>query len=126
MHMIMCPECKGQRRRYYIVRSEPLPITNKPDVILSSDVTIGRRLEDCRSCRGVGRIKQTGRVPVIQDGQRIGSVPAMFDPLAVKSASLLYNPRAGDFRREDDHWIVDSTLGPGDLEAIPGFVWDCQ
>ena len=57
---------------------------------------------------------------------KVGSVPATFDPIAIKSTNWLYEPRAGDFRRDGKNWVVDKMLGPGDLEAVPGFVWDRQ
>lgn len=66
----------------------------------------------------------TGRVPVVQHGKRVGSVPATFDPVAIKSTSFFYEPRGGDFVREGDAWVASRTLGPGDLEAVPGFVWE--
>ena len=67
----------------------------------------------------------TERVPVyLDDGRKIGSVPALFDPLNICSHSFLYEPRPNDFRRVGDRWIASRTLGPGDLSAIDGFVWD--
>lgn len=65
-----------------------------------------------------------GRVDVIQRGKKIGTVPAAFEPSAIKSTSYFYDVRAGDFVRDGDKWIASGTLGPGDLEAVPGFVWD--
>lgn len=64
------------------------------------------------------------RIPVKQDGETIGTVPGHFDPLNIRSTSFLYDPRPGDFRREQDHWVADRMLGPGDLAAVPGFVWE--
>ncbi len=66
----------------------------------------------------------TERVRVIQRGRVIGTVPPDFDPISIKRRSCLYDVRPGDFKREGDAWIADKMLGPGDLEAIPGFVWD--
>lgn len=65
-----------------------------------------------------------GRIDVIQHGRKVGTVPATFEPSAIKSTSFFYNVRHGDFVREGDAWIASRTLGPGDLEAVPGFVWD--
>lgn len=65
----------------------------------------------------------TERVAVYQHGEQIGSVPAMFEPYSIKSTSPWYQPRGGDFERDGDKWIASRTLGPGDLEAVPGFVW---
>ena len=63
------------------------------------------------------------RVKVIQDGEVIGSFPPDFDPMSIRSTSYFYRPRTDDFQRRDDAWIVCGSLGAGDLEAIPGFVW---
>lgn len=68
----------------------------------------------------------SGRVDVMQRGKKIGTVPATFEPMSIKSSSLLYEPRGGDFVRKGDAWVADKMLGPGDLEAVPGFVWDRQ
>lgn len=64
----------------------------------------------------------TGTLDVIQHGKRIGTVPADFEPYAIKSQTFLYDPRPGDFRREGDVWVASKTLGPGDLDAVPGFI----
>ena len=73
---------------------------------------------------GYGHLLPTERTPVMQSGRKIGTVPPDFDPFAVKSRSFFYEPRRGDFRREGDVWIADRMIGPGDFEAIPGFVWE--
>lgn len=93
--------------------------------------------EPCRTCKGAGYTKATARIPVMQEAwatkedgtrhrikERIGSVPPTFDPARIKSTNWLYDPRPGDFKLEDETWVASYTLGPGDLEAIPGFVWD--
>lgn len=54
-------------------------------------------------------------LPVIHNGQIIGTLPANFDPMRVKP-TLLYEPRPGDFRLEGDKWIADRMLGYGDLQ----------
>lgn len=64
------------------------------------------------------------RVPVWQDGDRIGSMPWDFDPEMIRSLSPLYDPKSSDFRREPDGWIASDALGPGDLDAVPGFMWE--
>lgn len=64
-----------------------------------------------------------GTLPVFQRGRKIGDVPAAFEPMAIKSMSFLYDPRPGDFKRTNDGWEAARSLGPGDFEAIPGFVW---
>lgn len=63
------------------------------------------------------------RVPVFQSGKQIGTVPGDFDPMLIKSKSFLYDPRPGDFKRTNEGWIATRMLGPGDMEAVPGFVW---
>lgn len=64
------------------------------------------------------------RKDVMQGGRKIGTVPEMFEPMAIKSTSPWYQVRAGDFVRDGDAWVAARTLGPGDLEAVPGFVWE--
>jgi hypothetical protein len=77
---------------------------------------------------GYGALLPTERVRVHERGMTrttrgpcIGTVPADFDPAFVKSRSAFYDPRPGDFVRDGDVWIVNPMLGPGDLQAIPGF-----
>jgi hypothetical protein len=65
----------------------------------------------------------TGRLPVFQRGREIGSVPAAFEPISIKSTSFFYDVRPGDFTRTGDGWQAANSLCPGDFEAIPGFVW---
>jgi hypothetical protein len=62
------------------------------------------------------------RLPVFQDGHMVGTLPALFDPSTAKSRSFMYDFRRGDFTRSGDRWLVNSALGNGDLEAVPGFV----
>ena len=65
------------------------------------------------------------RVSVFQRGRKIGTVPIHFKPHRIKSKTPLYKPEPGDFtRRMDDGWDVCNSLCPGDLNAIPEFVWD--
>lgn len=63
----------------------------------------------------------TERVPVFHHGERIGTVPAEFDPSFIKSKSFFYDPRPGDFTRTAEGWQAHKSLGPGDISAIPGF-----
>ena len=60
-------------------------------------------------------------VPVFQDGQMIGTVPFDFEPALIRSRTMLYDPRPGDFRRTKAGWEASRQLGPGDLLAIEGF-----
>src|SRR5262249_13657146 len=92
----------------------------------TSATTVESKIEDCRTCGGAGWVRAVGHVPVIQDGRRVGTVPPSFDPGDIRSTSFLYTPRPGDFRREGDAWIASDSLGPGDLEAVPGFVWSWE
>lgn len=62
-----------------------------------------------------------GRIPVFQRGKEIGSVPATFDPIAIKPMTFLYDVRPGDFRRTDKGWEASNTLGPSDLGSVPEF-----
>ena len=64
------------------------------------------------------------RFDVLQDGQKVGTVPGNFDPTKIKSKSYMYSPRAGDFQRDRDRWIAASSLGLGDLGAVPGFMFE--
>lgn len=61
-------------------------------------------------------------VPVFQDGQMVGTVPFDFEPALIKSKSILYEPRPGDFKRTKKGWEATIYLGQGDLMSIPGFV----
>lgn len=54
--------------------------------------------------------------------REVGTLPASFDPTRIKSQSFFYDPRPGDFIRRADHWEASRMLGPGDLDAVPGFV----
>lgn len=73
---------------------------------------------------GYGHLVPTGRVTVLQDGLRIGSVPADFDPTTIKSRSAMYDVRQGDFRRDGKVWVASGSLGLGDLQAVPGLKLD--
>lgn len=75
---------------------------------------------------GHGDELPTERMAVVQRGRRIGTLPPDFDPLFIKSNSFWYDPRPGDFRRDGNVWVANKMLGPSDLEAVPGFVWDRQ
>lgn len=78
-------------------------------------------LEALLSEHGVEAPKE--RVPVFQGGRQIGTVPATFEPMAIKSKSFFYDARPGDFKRTREGWEAARALGPGDLHAVPGFEW---
>lgn len=63
------------------------------------------------------------RIPVMQHGRQIGTLPASFDPMSTQTTSWLYQIRSDDFKRVGDEWIAMNNLGPGDFEAIPQFIW---
>lgn len=63
----------------------------------------------------------TERIPVFHCGERVGTVPAEFDPAFIKSKSFFYDPRPGDFTRTAEGWVVDKMMGPGDVAAVQGF-----
>jgi hypothetical protein len=123
------------RMRVKTIRRLESSIEDKMRGIVTYELPDGRRIDlDARTIRkygaheilreaGFGHLLPTSRVKVVQDGREVGTLPPDFDPYAVKSASFLYEPRPGDFKREGDAWIAKDSLGPGDLEAVPGFVW---
>ena len=78
-------------------------------------------VDDVLAGYGVELYRQGGRLVVIQRGIRIGTLPAHFDPDMIKSMSTMYDPRPGDFKRDGDVWVATDRLGPGDLDAVPGF-----
>lgn len=118
---ITCPKCKGQRR-YYISKPIPMaPITNTAAASNFAEASYERELIDCVRCNGVGRTEATDRIPMMQDGRQIGTVLPSFDPASIKSKSFWYTPRTGDFERDGDTWVARPELGPGDLDAVPGF-----
>lgn len=119
-----CSECRG-RGRYY--RPRPVPMRSLricSDDEIGATETFERDLVTCSRCQGVGQIERTSRVDVIQCGRKVGTVPPTFDPARIKSKSFLYDPRPGDFRWDGVAWVASMVLGPGDLEAVPGFAWD--
>ena len=75
---------------------------------------------------GLEQYIPTERLPVIRNGRRIGTMPPDFDPAAIKSLSFLYDPRPGDFRREGDTWVVDRTMGGGDVDCVVGFIREAE
>lgn len=88
------------------------------------DVRAIREFGLARVLKAYGVEMPTERLPVIQHGRRIGTMPPDFDPDFVRSLSFLYDPRPGDFRREGDTWVVGRTLGGSDVDCVAGFVRD--
>ena len=120
---VTCPECNGQGRYY---RPKPMQMPEPTEYggdTSSLTLSYERELADCPKCKGMRRVERTERVDVMQDGRKIGTVPPSFDPAKIKSMSLFYDPRPGDFRLDGEVWVAAKMLGPGDLEAVPGFVW---
>lgn len=61
------------------------------------------------------------RLPVMQDGVCVGSLPEDFDVKSAESSSPFYMVRSGDFRRDTESWEACGSLGMGDLMALPDF-----
>lgn len=120
---ITCPDCRGRGKIEY-VKPRPMPRMTALNAAIDATETIQKLTKDCETCGGSGQTNRKEPVPVIQHGRRIGWLPPSFDPMRIKSTSFLYEPRPGDFVRDGEHWNASRTLGPGDLEAVPGFVWD--
>jgi hypothetical protein len=78
-------------------------------------------LHEALKREGLGDKVPTERVPVMQYGRRVGTMPPDFDPLFAKSRSFLYDYRPGDLRREGEVWIANRTLGASDLDLLVGF-----
>ena len=111
-----CPECNGRGR------SEQ----QNPDSTFraaSSAKHATYQTIECKRCNGAGRVERTARVPVMQDGFQIGTLPPDFDPMDIRSASFWYVPRFGDFILDEakNVFIASPNLGPGDLLSVPGF-----
>jgi len=91
-------------------------------VRLDTDMVRRYGLEAIMKEYGVKMSKE--RVLVHQHGRVVGDVPPEFHPSLINSKSFFYDVRPGDFtQRNDGDWDACRTLGPGDLEAIPGFRW---
>jgi len=119
-----CPECRGQRTVFYARWPEPEPVVEFAASTTSAEMTVSKTLENCRRCRGDGTIENTDPIPVFQYGVKIGTVPPDFDPDSFVSRSVMYRPRRGDFQLIGSHFDASPSLGDGDLEAVPGFVWE--
>ena len=80
----------------------------------------------CRLLEEYGVEMPAERVPVIQYGRRIGTLPPDFDPAFARSISFMYDVRPGDFTRTDDGWVVGRTMGASDVDCVAGFIRDPQ
>jgi hypothetical protein len=122
--MVRCTECMG----YGLQQVAVAPKRDLPPMayseIFPGPTSYETKIAPCPMCGGSGTAEQTARVAVMQDGVQIGTLPPTFEPTKIKSVSWLYQPRDGDFKRDGDAWVANSALGPGDLEAVPGFVWE--
>lgn len=119
---IKCPQCLGRGTIEVGERGDDTALdwSKSP----TASLTFRRIVKTCERCDGRGQADATDRLPVMQDGRRIGSVPPNFNPARIRSLSWMYSPRASDFMRGEDAWIAASSLGPGDLEAVAGFLWE--
>ncbi len=109
-------------------------ITDEMDGVVTYEFKDGRRVRlplnvvreygaaDVLRRMGLGDELPTERVAVMWHGRNVGTVPPDFDPMLIKSNTFLYDARPGDFVREGDVWVAAKNLGPGDLDAIKGFV----
>jgi hypothetical protein len=108
-------------------------IADKMRGTVTYDIGNGRYATfDARAVReyGLARLMEaygvempTERVPVMQYGKRIGTMPPDFDPLNIRG-TLLYDPRPGDFRLEGGVWVVGKTMGASDVDCVAGFIRD--
>jgi hypothetical protein len=74
--------------------------------------------------RACGVKVPTERVPVMQYGRRVGTVPGDFDLSFARSRSPFYDVRLGDLVREGDVWVAARNLGASDLDCLIGFQRD--
>jgi hypothetical protein len=116
--MPVCKDCGGRGKREYGSTEGSIEIAGS---VISSTSRFTVDVRDCAECGGTGR--WLGRRDVMQDGERIGTLHKDCDPSKIKSLSFWYQPRCGDFVRDGEAWVARRDLGPGDLEAVPGFVW---
>ena len=70
---------------------------------------------------GVEMTESTERLPVMQHGRRVGTVPGDFDLMFARSRSPFYDVRPGDLVRQGDAWIAARNLGASDLDCLAGF-----
>jgi hypothetical protein len=64
------------------------------------------------------------RLPVMQQGRRVGTLPADFDPLNARIRNSLCQVRPGDLKREGDAWVAEDMLSSDDLDAVIEFERD--
>lgn len=70
---------------------------------------------------GIEMTESTDRVPVMQHGRRVGTVPGDFSLMFARSRSPFYDVRPGDLVRQGDVWVAARNLGASDLDCLVGF-----
>jgi hypothetical protein len=91
-------------------------------ITLDARVVRDRGLAKVMAAYGVEVPKE--RLPVIQYGRRVGTVPGDFDLSFARSRSPFYDVRPGDLVREGDVWVAARNLGASDLDCLIGFTRD--
>ena len=120
-----------------IRKSKPAPALRDVDVVsdyYEYDLGDGKRIRlagsEVRRFGAVTMLHRMGlgpnpadlpRKPVYQGGEMIGTLPADFNPYHVRSTSMLYEARAGDFKETSTAIEAAKSLCPGDLLAVVGF-----
>jgi hypothetical protein len=85
------------------------------------DARVVREFGLAEVMRACGVEVPTERVPVMQYGRRVGTVPGDFDLSFARSSSPFYDVRPGDLVREGDVWVAAKNLGASDLDCLVGF-----
>lgn len=89
---------------------------------LRLDARVVREHGQAKVLRAYGvEMTETERVPVMQHGRRVGTVPGKFDLMFARSRSPFYDVRPGDLVRQGDVWIAARNLGASDLDCLVGF-----
>lgn len=89
---------------------------------LTVDADIVREIGVAGVAKMYGVEAAGGRVQVWRGGRMIGTVPAAWHPMQIRSTTILYEPRSGDFTWDGESWQACLTLCPGDFDAIPDFI----
>lgn len=92
---------------------------------LTLDARTVREHGQAKVLRAYGvEVTETERVPVMQYGRRVGTVPGDFDLSFARSRSPFYDVRPGDLTRNGDVWVAARNLGASDLDCLVGFQRD--